>query len=156
MGRFSMGVFDLMGVQMQVERVFEDIRGHQFYRGVRVVLTLREMGELYCKSNTREYVCYTLAELGEYGQFKWVDFDIGLISTQLMNQWNDKVLAGAGCYGEYLNRWNDGTRFSVNTYMVGREEYSVHGYRKWVFDEACKEFGDVEFFFWVGVDSRED
>jgi hypothetical protein len=141
---------------MQVNRVFEEIRGHQFYRGVDVVLTLRELGELYCKSNTKEYVCYTLAELAEYGNLRWIDFKVSEISTQFMNQWSEKVLAGAGYYGDYLNRWNDGSRFSVKNFMVGQSQYDNYRYRKWVFENAGDEFGDVEFSFCIRVYDRED
>lgn len=145
---------------MKVERVFEEIRGHQFYRGVNVVLTLREMGEVYSQSKIgNKYICQTLAELGEYAQIKWIDMEIGGISNQFMNQWHGKVLAGAGSYGDFMNTWNEGTRYSVDQYMISQEHenyYDVEEYRKWVFRKVDSEFGDVVFSFWVGVDFRED
>lgn len=142
---------------MRVDKIFEVIRGHQFYRGVNVVLTLREIGEVYSNSKIgNKYICHTLAELGEYAQIEWIDLEIGGISNQFMEQWHEKVLAGAGSEGEFMNLWNEGTQYSVDQYMIGRYYYDPEEYRKWVFREVDSEFGDVEFSFCMLVDRRED
>jgi hypothetical protein len=150
---------------MELEKVYEVIRGRKFFRGVQLKLTLSEMYDAYRKSTLHEkYICYVLCELCEAYQFRWIDFQIGNVSAQFAKQWNEKILnreftveMGMLESNGYLSQWNGGTEFDYELFRdENPEKYRVNEYRDWVFEKAMVEFYDVEFNFWVEIDREED
>lgn len=148
------------GILLTQQKLFENIRGHDFYRGMELTIDLMNLERAYevsCIEN--KFICFVICELCETGQFKWTDYDVDDVSVQFRNQWNTKII-GCGNIGQYIHSWNYNTPVSFEEFTRQRGysfgTSSIVQYRTWMFEQLTPEFGDVEFTFRVMADDLED
>lgn len=142
------------------ENIFENIRGHDFFRGVELNIDLANLAQAYSASSIMDrFICFVICELCETGQYKWVDFDVEDVSAQFRNQWHNKI-TGGGDTGQYIHSWNTDTNISYDrfTEKTGHQFgiSTIIPYREWMFGQLVGEFGDVKFTFRVMIDTQED
>jgi hypothetical protein len=59
------------GVLRSTQQLFEEIRGHEFFRGVELTISLANLARAYeVSSIENKYICFVICQLCETGQFR--------------------------------------------------------------------------------------